>query len=573
MNSKLHFRFHDKIAELFTADLRSLASFRIVLALIALSDLYGRAANLHAHYTDTGVMPRSVLLEQMNRRWSISLHLVSGDIYIQAALFSVAVAAALALLVGYRTRLATFVVWVFLSSVQARNPLVLSAADTLLRVLYFWALFLPLGACWSLDSKRGTAPRSPSTRVLSIGTVALFAQLAFVYVFTALLKSGAEWRTDYTAIYYALSIDQLTTPVGQYLLQFPELLRALTIGTFWLEALGPLLLFSPVFTAQVRTATIAAFMSLHVGIAFTMSIDYFPYLSGLCMVCLLPPWFWNQASRPALRVRAMLNKMRYRLLQPLPRRAQTWQFAVQTPQTAGTTPWKTASRGISWLHSAFSWAAPAIIQGKTTTPGLDGTAVVGMDPTEPATSTNAPRDTQDSMLRLSGWANALAAFFLMCVFIWNLSTVTEFTVPAPLRAITKTLALEQRWGMFAPRPMKADGWFILPGTLRDGTQLDVMGVTRGEFDIREGVSWEKPHLGSAAFTDANWRKYITRVASDKYKGLRRYLGGYICREWNGRHDGPKQLLGFKIYFVREYTLPNYQQSPPKQQWVWSYRCF
>src|SRR5215217_7632278 len=49
-----------KVVEIFGADLRSLATFRIVLALLVLSDLANRATDLFAHYTDAGIMPRTV---------------------------------------------------------------------------------------------------------------------------------------------------------------------------------------------------------------------------------------------------------------------------------------------------------------------------------------------------------------------------------------------------------------------------------------------------------------------------------------------------------------------------------
>jgi hypothetical protein len=42
-----------KIADVFAADLRSLAAFRIVLAVVVLLDLANRASDLTAHYTDS----------------------------------------------------------------------------------------------------------------------------------------------------------------------------------------------------------------------------------------------------------------------------------------------------------------------------------------------------------------------------------------------------------------------------------------------------------------------------------------------------------------------------------------
>src|ERR671910_1724677 len=288
-------RVRAKIVEIFGADLRSLAALRIVLVLLVLADLANRATDLYQHYTDAGVLPRTVLMEDVLSPWVFSLNLMNGGAFFQALLFSVAALAALGMLVGYRTRLMTFVVWVLLLSIQLRNPLINGSESVLLRMLVFWGMLLPLGAYWSVDRLRSALPR-PSPHFLSLATFGLFMQIAFVYWFTAALKSGPEWREDFSALYYALSLDQLATPLGHFLLNFPGLLQVLTFGTLALEAFGPLLLFCPFFTGPVRTGTALAFMSLHFGIWLTMDIGIFPWISAFCMVCFFPTWFWEKAS-------------------------------------------------------------------------------------------------------------------------------------------------------------------------------------------------------------------------------------------------------------------------------------
>jgi hypothetical protein len=70
-----------KVVEVFSADLRSLAAFRIVLALLVLAVLANRATDLSAHYTDQGVLPRTVLLEEVLNRWAFSLNLMNGELF------------------------------------------------------------------------------------------------------------------------------------------------------------------------------------------------------------------------------------------------------------------------------------------------------------------------------------------------------------------------------------------------------------------------------------------------------------------------------------------------------------
>lgn len=62
-------------------------------------------------------------------------------------------------------------------------------------------------------------------------------EIVFVFWFGALLKSGPEWRVKGSAVYYALSVDQLATPIGLFLVQFPLVLKVLTFGVFGLRFL------------------------------------------------------------------------------------------------------------------------------------------------------------------------------------------------------------------------------------------------------------------------------------------------------------------------------------------------
>ena len=82
-----------------------------------LSYLFNRATDLRAHYTDAGVLPRLAVVEdeEVLSRWAFSLNLMSGEAFLQALLFAAATLAALGLLVGYRTRSKTLLVWLLCS--------------------------------------------------------------------------------------------------------------------------------------------------------------------------------------------------------------------------------------------------------------------------------------------------------------------------------------------------------------------------------------------------------------------------------------------------------------------------
>jgi len=75
------------LTNVFGSDLRALAALRIGCALLIIFDLLERSTDLVAHYTDYGVAPRSLVIENLSSRWYISLHLMSGVWQLQALLF------------------------------------------------------------------------------------------------------------------------------------------------------------------------------------------------------------------------------------------------------------------------------------------------------------------------------------------------------------------------------------------------------------------------------------------------------------------------------------------------------
>jgi len=209
--------------KLLSLDLRSLALFRVLLAVLLILDLCFRAVYLRDHYTDFGVLPRADLLTEFPNRFYFSLHMIHGSTLFQVILFVLAGVVALMLLVGYRTRTALILSWIFLSSVQVRNEMITDGGDGILMVFLFWAIFLPLGANYSIDS----CSRAPAKRILPEGictaaTAAFILQICFVYWFTSILKTDVVWREEGTAVYYALSVDAFAMPLARMLREYPK---------------------------------------------------------------------------------------------------------------------------------------------------------------------------------------------------------------------------------------------------------------------------------------------------------------------------------------------------------------
>ncbi|MBI3462971.1 MAG: HTTM domain-containing protein, partial [Planctomycetes bacterium] len=214
-------------------------------------------------------------------------------------------------------------------SLHVRNPLVTHGGDDLLRLLLFWGMFLPLGAGWSVDRLRA-ARAETCERLVSIGSAALLLQVCFVYWFTAALKSDPVWWKEGTAVYYALSLDALTKPLGQFLLRFPTLLRFLTFATLAIEVFAPTLLISPVFTGRMRLVGLGGLLALQVGLMLCLELGLFPVVGLLGLVPFVPGSIWDRL---------------------LPVRSQPWRTRCRPRQIDGIGAWR---RRLRRRHACLS---------------------------------------------------------------------------------------------------------------------------------------------------------------------------------------------------------------------------
>ena len=137
----------------YSLDLRALACMRIGIALIILIDLIIRSLSIIAFFTDEGILPLSILKLYNWNEMYFSFHALNGELWWQIILFILNAVCAFVLLIGYRTRIFTFICWVFLVSLQNRNPFILQGGDDLLRLALLWGIFLPWGERYSIKKE------------------------------------------------------------------------------------------------------------------------------------------------------------------------------------------------------------------------------------------------------------------------------------------------------------------------------------------------------------------------------------------------------------------------------------
>lgn len=293
------------LTRIFSLDLRSLAACRIGIGLLLLANLYQASWDVEAYFADSGVLSREARISLgVEGQWTapsycLSLNMLSGETWFQATLLALAVVPAVGVLVGYRTRTSLAVSWLLVVGFQARNPLILNGGDDVLRCLLLWSVFVPMGRVWSFDRwscDRRTNVRDPnrtSYTVTSLATFALIFQLCCIYWFTGVLKIGPMWRSDFSATYYALSMHHFTTPAGYWLLQFPDVLQAVTAVALLVELCAPTLLFAPLGTSKFRGVIAATFIAFHAGLGVTLQLGMFPVVCIVYWVALLPGELWE----------------------------------------------------------------------------------------------------------------------------------------------------------------------------------------------------------------------------------------------------------------------------------------
>ena len=279
---------------LFGIDLRSLAALRIGLAAVVLADLLLRSFNLTAHYTADGLMP-----VRASGGPTLNLFALNGSVGWAVTLFVLTAVAALMLLVGYRTRLATIACYLLVASVVKHTPMLVNGGDKLMCLMLFWGIFLPMGACDSIDARQGRyrAQRNAG-HIASVASAGLLLQVAIMYIFTALAKDPGLWLSQRSAIWRALSLETFASDLGRQLVAHRGLLEVASVATYLLELVGPVVAFLPVATGVGRMAAAVAFILFHLSLALCMRLGTFPYVCMVMWLAFLPAGFWNLWPKP-----------------------------------------------------------------------------------------------------------------------------------------------------------------------------------------------------------------------------------------------------------------------------------
>jgi hypothetical protein len=320
--------------------------------------------------------------------------------------------------------------------------------------------------------------RPASERVRSLATAGLLLQVVTMYSVNAALKLSGDLWLEGSAIRYVYSLEQFTTPLGGVLATTPELLVAL--DRVWLGLVtGSVLLV--LLTGRARAALVAAFAGGHLSMYLTMRLGLFPLVACVALLAFLPPVVWNAiGARVAARDPPDPAALADRALPALP----------------ALSPSGRLRRGL-WRVGVVCVALLAVLGVVQPALGVESRVPDAADP-------------------------ALAA--------------ADAAGPAVDLART-----DQYWTMFAPEPMRTDGWYAVPAALANGSRADALH--------RRPVRWEKPDDVAASYPNARWRKYLVNLWRPGFAAHRPHLAAHLCRRWNATHEVGAESLA--LYYVEQ----------------------
>ncbi|WP_438487203.1 HTTM domain-containing protein [Streptomyces sp. S186] len=249
---------------------------RIVLGAIGL--YYYLRDYLHRSFLwgPEGVWPWENFTGSHNGGFSV-YSLSRSETWFQLAFHAGAVIALLFML-GWKTRAMTVLHYIFLWSLQQRNPLLLDGGDNATVIALVFFVFIDSGSRISLDARlrrrKQVKPDAGSMRyrIASLlhhaGLLAVILQVCTIYLVSGMYKvQGERWQNG-TALYYVLRVGEFGWPgVNHLIYEHATLVVAMTYATVFFQLAFSFLLLK----RSLRPFAVTCGILLHLGIAIFMS--------------------------------------------------------------------------------------------------------------------------------------------------------------------------------------------------------------------------------------------------------------------------------------------------------------
>jgi hypothetical protein len=268
-------------------DARICAAVRIGFATLVLVQLAVLTPDVERFFTDAGYLPLETSRETASPfAWSLFWLVPNSTAAVQVC-FVVAALQTAMLLLGCASRINAFCVFLWVISIQVRNPLLLDGEDTVMRMLAFFLIWMPIGRAWSIDAAIGAwwrnrhetadALRRPADySAPGWGLRLLQIEMAGMLLSAGLEKLAGDSWLNGTAIYYVSRLDDFfgRFPVPAWLFDQPWPVAILTWSVVAVEMACPILLWF----RETRRWALGFIVVFHLGNEWTMHLFLFHWL-------------------------------------------------------------------------------------------------------------------------------------------------------------------------------------------------------------------------------------------------------------------------------------------------------
>ncbi len=203
---------------------------------------------------------------------------------------------AVALMLGWHSRLAALTVFVLILSFEHRDPWAFNTGDLAVRIEALFLAISPCGAALSLDQVRGAGKFWSAQRRPQWPVRLMQVQLSLIYLGSVQAKlNGNAWPQG-TAVSYALRLqDMLLLPTPHWFTTSALLMNVVTWGTLAIELSVGIL----VWNRRLRPWVLASGVVMHTMIMITIAVGFFTLAVFVLYLAFVPPELVERLPRSA----------------------------------------------------------------------------------------------------------------------------------------------------------------------------------------------------------------------------------------------------------------------------------
>lgn len=257
------------------------AVFRITFGLLVLIHALLLVPDMYVWFGNRGALTYQTVVDWANHLVTLNiLNLFPGSDQWMVCVIAILMVAAISLMVGFKSRIASTVVFLCLTSLYHRNPFIYNSGDTYMRVAAFWMIFADSGAMLSVDNmlrRRQLGVAQVAANIIpevSMWPLRLLQiHMVGVYCHTYFKKVVGDVWVNGEAVYYSSRIEDLYRLPIPFIFDNMLICQILTYGTLVIE----FSLFTLIWIKEFRYWLLACATIMHLVIEYHMNIPEFEW--------------------------------------------------------------------------------------------------------------------------------------------------------------------------------------------------------------------------------------------------------------------------------------------------------